>query len=528
MYKKALLLLSMVTATSTDFVNSQGLANQGFENFSCNAQTAGRQFYRLDECGLQPWRVSHGSPDIEGAFSQIPGTFYATVAGGGAPDWRRDGRDWGSEGIFQNYNFYRGNRYYLRAYVRAFNINIPNDLYVDKVFMALTSGLAARTNNPNAPAGQRDASYSFPSVSKIQEVWNEQQYRTSGWVLVDKEFIPNSDYSQFWISLIDDDDGGFINSAANMDFTLVNVSCCPYDVTIGSSSDLTAVPTATHTLETSGNVTIGSGKNVSFKAEEEIVLKPGFTSLNGSSFVAAIDNCDCSLGGDNVVSICDQFNGNISFITSSSGTGVYVPNVFVRNGSNYWYPTSYGYSKPYNAYHWKLEVFNRWGTKVDELEETTGVEGFANQSIKWNAAGLSTGLYNILLKVTNCSGTYTYNNQVQIFDSNGKTTASESRLKSSGEYTDEDLVITASSLQYASPNPSLGNTTINYSVSTIGHVTLELLNSMGVRIRSIVDNYTHQAGVFKVDIDTHDLPSGVYLYKFQTSDCTEVEQLIVN
>ena len=413
--------------------------------------------------------------------------------------------------------------------MRVNTVNRPDANTVEKVFMALASGLAARTNNPNAPVGQQDASYNFPSPSKKQEVWNEQNYQSRGWVLIDREFIPNSDYSQFWISLIDKEYSEIQLSAANMKFTFLNVSCCPYDFTVGSSTNRSSVPTATNVLRTDGTVTVASGKSASFKAEREVVLKPGFTAANGSSFTAAIDDCNCSPGGGNVVNICNQFSGSVNFITSSNGTGVYVPNIFVRNGSNYWYPTSYGYSKPYNAYHWKLEVFNRTGKKVDELEKTSGVDGFANRSIRWNAKGLSTGVYNITLKLTNCSGTYTFKDQVQVSNASSRIAASDKeKLHLPDEYVfRNESIITSNTLYPASPNPSVGKTTIGYAIADASYVSLKLLNAMGVEIRTLVNEEIHEIGTFKVSLDTYNLPSGIYLYELRTNQGGETKQLIV-
>ena len=88
---------------SVSLANSQGLANQSFQNFSCTGAYGGDHFYRLNQCGLQPWRVSHGSPDIESTFSQIPIDHAATIAGGS--NFAEPGQEWGSEGTSKTITF---------------------------------------------------------------------------------------------------------------------------------------------------------------------------------------------------------------------------------------------------------------------------------------------------------------------------------------------------------------------------------------------------------------------------------------
>lgn len=445
------------------------------------------------------------------------------VAGGA--NFADPGDDWGSEGVFQNYSFYKGNKYYLQAYVRAYTTNRADD-DIDKVFIALTDGLTPKGRKSDGT----DASYRFPSVTEKQEIWNEQNYYTgSNWVSVEKEFIPDNDYAQLWISLTDNEDSEFGGSSANLEFTLVNVSCCPFDQIVSSSNNLSTLPTAMNNIETTGSVTVSSGQNIKFEAGNEVILKPGFIAGNGSSFTASIGNCDCSLGGGNIVNICNVFDGPINFSTSQGGTGVYVPNVLVRNGSNYWYPTSYGYSKPYNAYHWKLEVFNRWGKKVDELEETSGVDGFVNQSIKWNAKGLSAGVYNILLKLTNCTGTYTFKDWVQVSDASARLAANKekNRLQLDDERINTTNAVTSTTLLGAFPNPSHSTTSIAYEIAQAGYVNLKLLDATGNEIFILVDDKKHKVGYFTVDVNTDKLPPGVYFYKLQTSSYSGVEKLII-
>ena len=62
------------------------------------------------------------------------------------------------------------------------------------------------------------------------------------------------------------------------------------------------------------------------------------------------------------------------------------------------------------------------------------------------------------------------------------------------------------------PNPFNAVTTIEYSVPVKQHVTLKIYDSMGREVDVLVDETT-QPGNHRIEWDSRDLPSGVYLYK---------------
>ncbi len=76
------------------------------------------------------------------------------------------------------------------------------------------------------------------------------------------------------------------------------------------------------------------------------------------------------------------------------------------------------------------------------------------------------------------------------------------------------------------PNPFNPSTTIDYTLSKSGRVTLEVYNLLGQRVRTLV-NAKQTAGHHQVKFDGSDLTSGVYLYKLTTGSSVETKKMIL-
>src|SRR5262245_11672969 len=114
--------------------NSQIIENGTFQS-PCNGYAA-----FLHNC-VPYWKVSHGSPDV---FS-VPYR-HAHMAGGKGFVGLGGGSS-GSEGIFQEYTFHTGNKYYLKLKVEGSHDDDLADYTVDHVFVALTSDLVAKDDD---------------------------------------------------------------------------------------------------------------------------------------------------------------------------------------------------------------------------------------------------------------------------------------------------------------------------------------------------------------------------------------------
>jgi len=69
----------------------------------------------------------------------------------------------------------------------------------------------------------------------------------------------------------------------------------------------------------------------------------------------------------------------------------------------------------------------------------------------------------------------------------------------------------------ANPNPFNPITTITYSIKSPSHVSLNVYNITGQKVATLVDN-TMSAGVHTVTFDGSNLASGMYFYRFESSD----------
>lgn len=67
------------------------------------------------------------------------------------------------------------------------------------------------------------------------------------------------------------------------------------------------------------------------------------------------------------------------------------------------------------------------------------------------------------------------------------------------------------------PNPVTGSANLEYKLDRTTHVSLEVFDLFGRRVRHIVKG-VRSAGKHKVLLDVHGLPSGTYLYELSTSE----------
>jgi hypothetical protein len=74
------------------------------------------------------------------------------------------------------------------------------------------------------------------------------------------------------------------------------------------------------------------------------------------------------------------------------------------------------------------------------------------------------------------------------------------------------------------PNPFNPSSVIRYDIPDASHVLLEVYNMLGQRVAVLVDEF-QIAGYYAVHFDAGYLSSGVYVYRIQTGDYTQVNKL---
>ncbi len=76
------------------------------------------------------------------------------------------------------------------------------------------------------------------------------------------------------------------------------------------------------------------------------------------------------------------------------------------------------------------------------------------------------------------------------------------------------------------PNPFNPNTTIQFSLPEQSFVKLEIFNTLGEKVTTLISEELN-AGVYKYEWNAPNLPSGVYLYKMQTTNFSTSKKMIL-
>ena len=82
------------------------------------------------------------------------------------------------------------------------------------------------------------------------------------------------------------------------------------------------------------------------------------------------------------------------------------------------------------------------------------------------------------------------------------------------------------SLEQNYPNPFNPSTTIKYSIPESGNVKLDVYNSLGEKVETLVNDY-RESGNYEVNFEATDLSSGIYFYKLSIDNYSSVKKMIV-
>ncbi|MHB8905127.1 MAG: T9SS type A sorting domain-containing protein [Melioribacteraceae bacterium] len=89
-----------------------------------------------------------------------------------------------------------------------------------------------------------------------------------------------------------------------------------------------------------------------------------------------------------------------------------------------------------------------------------------------------------------------------------------------------DGVPTTYALAQNYPNPFNPSTNIQFSIPTSSNVKLTIFNILGEEIAVLVNGYMN-AGNYKVTFNASNLPSGLYLYRIQSENFTQVKKMLL-
>ncbi|HAX48849.1 MAG TPA: peptidase S8, partial [Bacteroidetes bacterium] len=82
------------------------------------------------------------------------------------------------------------------------------------------------------------------------------------------------------------------------------------------------------------------------------------------------------------------------------------------------------------------------------------------------------------------------------------------------------------SLHQNYPNPFNPVTNIKFSIPKSGNVSLKVYDILGREVAELVDEFKPQ-GNYLVDFNASFLSSGVYFYRLETSEFTEVKKMVL-
>jgi hypothetical protein len=85
---------------------------------------------------------------------------------------------------------------------------------------------------------------------------------------------------------------------------------------------------------------------------------------------------------------------------------------------------------------------------------------------------------------------------------------------------------TAYALDQNYPNPFNPNTKISFSIPVEGFVALDVYNSIGQKVATLV-NENKTAGNYEVNFNAANLSSGVYFYKLTSGNFVNVKKMIL-
>ncbi len=89
-----------------------------------------------------------------------------------------------------------------------------------------------------------------------------------------------------------------------------------------------------------------------------------------------------------------------------------------------------------------------------------------------------------------------------------------------------ESVPTEYSLQQNYPNPFNPSTKISYSIKEEGLITLKVYDVLGIEVATLV-NESKPAGIYEVEFNASQLPSGMYIYKLQAGSFTDVKKMLL-
>ena len=169
-------------------------------------------------------------------------------------------------------------------------------------------------------------------------------------------------------------------------------------------------------------------------------------------------------------------------------------------------------------------VYLKWSTASELSNTGFNIERSTNKT-DWTKLGFvngsgnssSTKLYSYIDKAITTSGIYFYRLK---------------QIDNGGGYKYSDIITSdinspfVFSLNQNYPNPFNPNTIITYSLPAASNVKLVVYNAIG-QIVKVLENSFRETGNYNISFNASDLPSGIYFYKLEACQFTQVKKMIL-
>ncbi len=220
------------------------------------------------------------------------------------------------------------------------------------------------------------------------------------------------------------------------------------------------------------------------------------------------------LGGKN-----NQFtfiNDPIMFSHQHSARRLANRNLLLFDNGNY-------HSPPFSrAVEYKLDEVNKTATKVWEYRNIPDAYGFATGSVQ----RLENGNTLIGWGITNPTLTEVRPNGIKAFELTFATNIFSYRafrFMWPGAPAD---VPSVSLLSQNYPNPFNSTTRVKYQTTIDGSVSIRMYDILGREVRVLVNEFK-EAGIYYLDFDSSNLPSGIYFYRLVSENFRETRKMVV-
>jgi hypothetical protein len=305
-------------------------------------------------------------------------------------------------------------------------------------------------------------------------------------------------------------------------------------VRIEGPSVLSRGQTAQYTIKLSGGAAVRGGFNVAALLGDLNVSGSGVQKLNGelthtspqnfvdtvvswtfnftaldSVYTDTLYSASNSVNGDGINSNLDTWNFGAKFpITVQDVVPVELTS-FTASISNNAVSLKWITATELNNSGFQIERSEKLEARSEEWENIGFVTGNGttseSHSYSFIDENILSGKYSYRLKQVDYDGIYAYSSIVEVVN-NG--------------------VVNNFELEQNYPNPFNPTTKISWQSQLDAQTSLKIYDLLGNEVATLLDEYK-PAGIYKVEFNASDLPSGIYFYKMQANAFTKTKKLIL-